>query len=96
MHNLKRRAFTLMELMTVVVIVGLIAAFAIPSFTKAVARADERALAGNMMVMSEAFQLYLSNNNNTYPPDMNTLSDINSTFGIYIRLLRFSCRSSAR
>jgi prepilin-type N-terminal cleavage/methylation domain-containing protein len=54
-HN---AGFTLIELMVIVVIVGVIGAFAIPSYTKAVERAYEKDGVNNLILLSGAQEAY--------------------------------------
>ncbi len=53
-----RSAFTLMELMIVVIAVGLIAAFGIPAYDKAVERSYERDGINNLSLLYSAEQAY--------------------------------------
>ena len=55
--------FTLIELMLVVVIVSILAAFAIPNYQIVVVRARASDLLGRIDVVNVAVQSYLSDNN---------------------------------
>ena len=52
------KAFTLMELLIVVVCIGTVAAFAIPSYTKAVDKGYARAAVMNLAAIGAAEQVY--------------------------------------
>ena len=76
LENAKRKdslsGFTLMELMTVVVIVGIIAAFAIPSYENAVARAHEKDAVLNLRSIAAAEAIYKSERGKHWPADVDT------------------------
>ena len=59
----RRGGFTLIELMLVVVIVSILAAFAIPNYQIVVVRARASDLLGRIDVVNVAVQSYLSDNN---------------------------------
>jgi prepilin-type N-terminal cleavage/methylation domain-containing protein len=68
----KRRAsgFTLVEIMIVVVIIGLLAAMALPGFTKSRSRSQATAVVNNLRVYASAFEVYAMEIG-TWPADHN-------------------------
>jgi len=78
------RAYTLIELMIVVILVGLIAGFGIPNYEKTMARAKERDALSNLDTMLDAFKLYMSRNDDAFPPDLADIAAINSTLNLNI------------
>ena len=67
MPNRKHHGFSLLEMMLVVVIIGLIAAVAIPRMSRGAAGAGDSALGGNLAVMRDAIDRYAVDHGGTYP-----------------------------
>ncbi len=69
MHRFKNRpsGFSLVELVIVVVIIGLLAAIAIPRFSRGAAGATESAVRGDLAVLRNAIEMYAAEHNGTYP-----------------------------
>jgi len=63
----KKTAFTLVELIIVILILGIIAAIAIPQFVSATSDAQEASLQANLAVMRNAINLYYHQHSGTYP-----------------------------
>lgn len=63
----RKRAFSLVELVVVIVIIGIIAAMAIPRLSRGSAGAGQSALAGNLSILRNAFNLYNAEHNGVYP-----------------------------
>lgn len=57
-----KKAFTLVELMIVVVIIGILAAVAIPKFSDMVEKSKEGATKGQLTALRGALQVYYSDN----------------------------------
>ena len=54
----KKRAFTLIELMIVIAIIGILAAIAVPNFTKARKKARAKSCAANIKTLENALEMY--------------------------------------
>ncbi len=66
MKNLNNKGFTLVEIMIVVVIIGLLAAMAIPAFQKVRSNSQDKAVTNNLRQLSSAAdQYYLETGNTT-------------------------------
>ncbi len=80
MKNVKQRAFTLVELIIVIIILGILAALAMPQFVTSTDDAKAATVAANLAIMRNAIQLYYHQHNSTYPgevseTDGSTLAD---------------------
>jgi type IV pilus assembly protein PilA len=83
LHNLRRRAesekgFTLIELLVVILIIGILAAIAIPAFLNQRNKAYDSAAKSNVRTAATAEETYATDNNGTYVAS-NTGSDTNLT-----------------
>ena len=59
--------FTLVELIIVIIIIGILAALAIPQFVSSTRDAQEATLSGDLAVMRNAMNLYYHQHGSTYP-----------------------------
>ncbi len=73
-----RRGFTLVEIMIVVLIIGLLAAIAIPGFTRARKEVRKNACIDNMRVIAGAIEQYLMGGH-TEKPGLDDLASLDGT-----------------
>lgn len=67
MRSSAQSAFTLIELLLVVVILGILAAVAIPQFSDSSGEARASTLQSNLAVLRNAIEYYRANHNGKYP-----------------------------
>ncbi len=77
---MKKKGFTLIELMVVVVIIGILAAIAIPNFVKVIAKAKCSSVKANMHTLQVATETANVDSNGVYP----STSDNWESAGAYI------------
>ena len=85
----KRKGFTLIELMIVVVIIGLLASVAIPNFISLVGRAREASVKSNMHVLQTAAEDFAAVSGGRYPDDATDLSDAGQTLAQHVPFSAF-------
>ena len=79
---MKKKGFTLVELMIVIVIIGILAAVAIPKFADMVDKSKEGATKGQLTSLRSALNIYYSDNEGKYIKTSNTQSTTpNDTLG---------------
>jgi len=64
---MNRKGFSLIELVIVVVIIGTLAAIAIPRLSRGAAGAGDSALQGNLKILRTAIDLYATEHGGTFP-----------------------------
>lgn len=80
----KQKGFTLTELLVVVILIGIIAAFALPNYQKAILKAHERDAVVQLTVIHAALKIYEAQTN-TYPTDSTLdLTGINDRLGLNV------------
>ncbi len=71
-----REGFTLVELLIVVLILGALAAIAIPRITASAYNAKANACATNIDTMNSQIELYAADNDGTYPATLSVITTI--------------------
>lgn len=66
-HQPKPRAFTLVEVLIVVIVLGILAAVVVPQFSSASDDANVSALTTNLQTIRSQIELYRLQHNSTYP-----------------------------
>ena len=79
--------FTLIELLIVVVIIGILAAIAIPKFANTKDRANVTAMKSDLRNLVTAMESYFNDNENYYAPNLTSLSTaFRATTGVTVSL----------
>jgi prepilin-type N-terminal cleavage/methylation domain-containing protein len=79
-----RQGFTLIELLIVVVIIGILAAIAIPKFGQTREKAYYSAMKSDLRNLQSAQEVWYSANNYTYNADVATLTDYAMSSGVTV------------
>ena len=92
------KAFTMMEIIVVIVIIGILAGFGIPKYTRAIDRAKERDAATNLRIIRSALILY-QQQDGAFPAVgfLGTIGAINNTLGLAIieNNITYTCVAAA-
>ncbi|MGC8729686.1 MAG: type IV pilin protein [Elusimicrobiales bacterium] len=76
---MKKRGFTLVELMIVIVIIGILAAVAIPKFADMVDKSKEGATKAQLQSLRGALSVYYGDNEGKYPQTATTATPTSTT-----------------
>ena len=84
----KRSGFTLIELLIVIVIIGILAAIAIPKFGKTREKAYFKAMMSDLRNLQSQQEVYYSNpaNNYTYASSVGALADFAPSQGVTVNI----------
>ncbi|MEO0716651.1 MAG: prepilin-type N-terminal cleavage/methylation domain-containing protein [Planctomycetota bacterium] len=72
----RNQAFTLVEILIVVVILGILAAIVVPQFTSAADEAREGNVVSQQRTLENQLELYRARNNGSYPDSFDTFWDV--------------------
>lgn len=81
---MNRKSFTMLEVIIVVILMGVIAAFAIPSYNKAIEKQRYRNAKLNLSTIYTASRIFKAKNQDYPLMDLNTLTAINNYFALSI------------
>jgi prepilin-type N-terminal cleavage/methylation domain-containing protein len=76
----RRKGFTLIELLIVILILGALAAIAIPRITQSADNAKKNACLTNIDLINSQIEMYAANNGGTYPATLTTVTGSTTYF----------------
>lgn len=85
MRNRMKKAFTLVEILIVVVILGILAAIVIPQFTNASEDAKDSAVRSQLQTIRNQIELYRVRNNGNTPPSLDAGTFLSLISDDYLR-----------
>lgn len=90
------RSFTLIEIIIVIVLIGILTAFALPNYGKASAKSDERIAIANLIAARSATRMYLVNSGDANIPNLANTGAINTEFGLSIldQKMNYNCTTA--
>jgi len=80
---MKRKGFTLVEILIVVIILGILAAIVVPQFTDASTDAKESNLTSNLQSFRAQLELYRLQHDGSYPTAANLVTNMTTKVGDY-------------
>ncbi len=89
--QLRKSGFTLIELIMVVCIIGMMAIFVIPNYTKTVAKSYEKAAMNNLTIVFSAQKLKANNGANYQTAGNTAAVNTNLSLGIIENGVTYSC-----
>lgn len=95
-QDVRSAAFTIMELMVVIVIIGVLAAIALPNYTRTIERSRLQDATTQLTTVHAAEQVYAARSGGTYWPSdgaAHGVAEINTTLGVNLieNGMAFSC-----
>ena len=87
---LRSKAFTLAEILIVVVIIGILAGMALPNYARTIERSHLRDAEANLMAIHAANRIFFAENGTYWPPGMANLNAINTNLRLFIVANGFS------
>jgi prepilin-type N-terminal cleavage/methylation domain-containing protein len=79
-----KSAFTMVEIMVVIILIGIMAAFAIPNYSASLRRANERDMGRNLIFLRDALMVYHAGQGTFPTADLTTINDINTALDTHI------------